>query len=97
MRPVNKYISYEKIEKEANKFLNDYNPNRDIPVPIEEIVEIKLEISIVPKMGMLSRHGIDAFLSYDFTELYIDHDHYMSQTNRSRFTLAHEMGSLCSS
>ena len=89
---MNNDISYEKIEKEANKFLNDYNPNRDIPVPIEEIVEIKLEISIVPKMGMFSQHGIDAFLSSDLTELYIDHDHYMLQTNRSRFTLAHEMG-----
>ena len=89
---MNNYISYEEIERAANTFLSTYNPSRKVPVPIEEIVEIKLEISIVPKMGMLSQHGIDAFLSSDLSELYIDHDHYMSQTNRSRFTLAHEIG-----
>ena len=88
---MNNYISYEKIEKEANKFLNDYNPNRDIPVPIEEIVEIKLEISIVPKMGMLSRHGIDAFLSYDFTELYIDYDHYIQPRERRKLLKSYNL------
>lgn len=89
---MSNYISYEEIERAANIFLSTYNPSRKVPVPIEEIVEIKLEISIVPKMGMFSQHGIDAFLSSDLSELYIDHDHYMSQTNRSRFTLAHEIG-----
>ena len=89
---MSNYISYEEIERAANTFLATYNPNRKIPVPIEEIVEIKLEISIVPKMRMLLQHGIDAFLSSDLSELHIDHDHYMSQTNRSRFTLAHEIG-----
>ena len=80
---MSNYISYEETEGEANKFLAKYNPNREIPVPIEEIVELKLEISIIPKMKMFSQHGIDAFLSTDFTELYIDQEHYMSQTNRS--------------
>ena len=89
---MSNYISYEETEEKANEFLSKYNPNREIPVPIEEIVELKLEISIIPKMKMLSQHGIDAFLSADFTELYIDQEHYMSQSNRSRFTLAHEVG-----
>ena len=79
---MNNYASYEEIEKEANNFLSKHNPNREIPVPIEEIVELKLEISIIPKMKMFSQHGIDAFLSADFKELYIDQEHYMSQTNR---------------
>ena len=69
---MNNYISYEETEGRANRFLAEHNPNRKIPVPIEEIVELKLEISIIPKMGMLLQHGIDAFLSSDFTELYID-------------------------
>ena len=92
MKRVSSYIGYEEIERTANTFLATYNPSRKIPIPIEEIVEIELEISIVPKMGMLSQHDFDAFLSSDLSELYIDHDHYMSQTNRSRFTLAHEIG-----
>jgi len=86
------YVTYEKIEEEANKFLEVYHPNKTIPVPIERIVELDLEISIVPIMGLLNDESIDAFLSHDFAELYIDHDHYMGQTNRSRFTLAHEVG-----
>ncbi len=84
-------MTYETVEKEAIHFLNKYNPQRIIPIPIEKIVELKLEISIVPIMGLLKNEGIDAFLSHDCTELYIDHDHYMGQTNRSRFTLAHEV------
>jgi len=86
------FISYEQTEKEAQSFLTKYHPSFSVPVPIERIVEIDLQISIVPIKGLLVRESIDAFLSCDFTELYIDHDHYMGQTNRSRFTLAHEVG-----
>jgi len=86
------YISYEQTEKKAQEFLDKYHPSRSIPVPIEHIVEILLKISIVPIKGLLEDESIDAYLSKDFKELYIDHDHYMGQTNRSHFTLAHEMG-----
>lgn len=86
------FISYEQSEGEAEKFLAKYHPSKTIPVPIERIVELDLEISIVPIKGLLAKESIDAFLSHDFSELYIDHDHYMGQTNRSRFTLAHEVG-----
>lgn len=88
------YISYDDIEREAETFLDEYHPSRSIPIPIERIVEIDLALSIVPIKGLLARESIDAFLSHDFQELYIDHDHYMGQTNRSRFTLAHEVGHL---
>lgn len=86
------YISYEATEEAASKFLSEYNSKRTIPVPIERIVELNLEISMVPIKGLLSSKGIDAFLSRNFEDMYIDEDHYMSQTNRSRFTLAHEIG-----
>lgn len=86
------FISYEETEKAAEAFLKEYHPSRTIPIPIEHIVEIKLGLSIVPMMGLLAKEGIDAFLSHDFTELYIDNEQYMGQANRSRFTLAHEVG-----
>lgn len=86
------YISYEDTERAAEAFLAKYHPDRSIPIPIEKIVEIKLGISVVPRMNLVSNEGIDAFLSHDFTELYIDYQHYFGQTNRSRFTLAHEIG-----
>ena len=88
------FISYEQTEKKAQEFLEKYHASRSVPVPIERIVEIDLQVSIVPIKGLLAKESIDAFLSHDFAELYIDHDHYMGQTNRSRFTLAHEVGHL---
>ena len=89
-----KFLSYPNIEKEAEKFLNRYHPNpsKKIPVPIEEIVDLKLKINIVSREGLLSELGIDAFLSHDFKDLYIDREHYESDSNRSHFTLAHEVG-----
>jgi Zn-dependent peptidase ImmA (M78 family) len=86
------YLSYDQIEAQAEAFLARYNPTRTIPVPIEHIVEIQLRLSVVPVKGLFRNEQIDAYLSHDLTELYIDEDHYMDQTPRSRFTLAHEMG-----
>ena len=86
------FWSYERIEEEAIVFLDTYHVKRTIPVPIESIIECNLDISIVPRKGLLQDEQIDAFLSHDFTTIYIDQDHYMNKTNRSRFTLAHEIG-----
>jgi hypothetical protein len=86
------YISYADTEEAANRFLAQYNPAGTIPIPIEEIVELHLGISIVPRLGLLREEGIDAFLSHDFTTLNIDQEHYMNHSNRCRFTLAHEIG-----
>ena len=85
-------LSYSEIEAKAEEFLQQYNPKGTVPVPIERIIEIDLDINVVPKKGLKNIHKIDAFLSSDLTELYIDHDDYMNETNRGRFSLAHEMG-----
>ncbi len=86
------YLSYLQIEQKAVDFLSKYHPSNTIPIPIEHIIEIVLELSIVPIKSLLHDEAIDAFLSHDLSTLYIDEDHYMGQTNRSRFTLAHEIG-----
>ena len=86
------YLSYAQIEQEAANFLKLYHPRNTIPVPIESILEIILAISIAPIKSLLRDEDIDAFLSHDLSTLYIDEDHYMGQSNRSRFTLAHEAG-----
>ncbi len=36
------------IEQLALDFLNKYNPNQQIPVPIEEIIELQLGLNIIP-------------------------------------------------
>jgi Zn-dependent peptidase ImmA (M78 family) len=80
------------IEKHAADFLKKYNSDDTIPVPIEEMIEFKLGIHIVPIKDLLKEHQIDGFLSHDCKEISIDEDIYIRQTNRSRFTLAHETG-----
>ena len=86
--------SNETIEQYAIDFLRQYNPDDIVPVPIEQIVEITLGINIVPIKELLRDHHVDGFLSHNCQTIYIDEDNYMSQANRSRFTLAHEIGHL---
>jgi len=87
--------SNDSIEQCALNFLQQYNKDEKIPIPIENIIEIQLGIAIVPIKDLLKQEHIDAFISHDFKQLYIDEESYMNQTNRSRFTLAHEIGHFC--
>jgi len=42
------YFSYTDIGKRAQNFLTEYHPSFEIPIPIEEIVDVKLGLDIVP-------------------------------------------------
>ncbi len=87
-------LNYEQIYQEAEKFLRDYHPERTLPIPIHEIIDIKLGIHIVPKF-MLEKHiGLVGFLSNDFSTIYVDENVHDYQEARFRFTLAHEIGHL---
>ncbi len=91
---MTEFIPQQEIEETAKQFLLEHHPDGSIPIPIEEIVEIKLGIKVIPAPGLL-RHGMDAFLTHDFKELYIDRNQYFELENRARFTFAHEMGHYC--
>ena len=45
------YLSYDEIRKHAENFLYQYNINDTIPVPIEKIIEIDLNISLIAYSG----------------------------------------------
>lgn len=64
----------------------------EIPVEIEEIVEIKLKIKIIPIPDLMAQCGVDAQITSDFTAIYVDQKNYENDTNRFRFSLAHEIG-----
>lgn len=89
-----KFLSPNVIETAAEKFLKEFHPSRFLPIPIEEILDLKLGINIVPVPGLFRLHNIDAFLSFDFTELYIDDEQLENRSNRARFSMAHETGHL---
>lgn len=91
---MNKFIPPAEIEEAASDFLKKHHPSRTAPIPIEELLDLKLGINIVPVLGLQSDHNIDAFLSLDFEDIYIDQHQLEHRPNRARFSLAHETGHL---
>ncbi len=90
------FLPYREIRPFAERFQNEYNTEGHIPVPIEEIIESKLKLSIVPFKNLKSGYDTEAFLTKDLRSLYIDEDIYMNERYefRMRYTLAHEVGHL---
>lgn len=89
-----KCLSYTKIGSLAEEFLLKYHPILSLPIPIEEIIEQKLRIKIIQQMGLKRDFDVDGFSVTDFSVIFIDFDIYMKYENRTRFTLAHEIGHL---
>lgn len=87
-------IKLSDVELEASKFLTKYNPSFTLPIPIEGIVECQMKIilSVVP--GIKSLIGIDAFITSDFSQITIDENSFTRYPERTRFSIAHEIGHL---
>ena len=85
-------LSYEQIRKSANSFLEQFNPKATIPVPIEEIVEFRFGINIIPIPGLQRLTDVDGFISSDFKSISVDQFIMEQRESRYRYTLAHELG-----
>lgn len=55
------YLSYNEIAKKAERFLTD-NSVKSIPVPIEEIIDLKYGIDIIPIPDLSKQCGVDGFI-----------------------------------
>lgn len=84
-------LSYDDLRRLAEEFLQEFHEERTLPVPIEEIVEFDFEIEIVPMEGILDDLEVDAFLTSDFRQIYVDAFVLKHRYRRYRFTLAHEL------
>jgi len=80
------------IVNAAQNFLNTYHPDNTYPIPIEEIIEFKLKLDIIPIPGLHKAFDIDGFLSADRKSISVDESACQSRPGRYRFTLAHEIG-----
>ena len=92
-----KRLRAETIRENAEEFRNKYvNPPELIPVPIEEIIEFKLNIDIIPIFGLKQLIDIEGFITSDLKSIYIDNHAYNDDRflKRVRFTFAHEIGHL---
>lgn len=85
-------MSPEEIRTEAERFISKYNPDRDYPISIEEIVEFDLRIQILPIQNLKSSHKAEAFIYSNFSTIVVDETQMGVNPNRYRFTLAHEVG-----
>ena len=88
------YLSYEQLHQVAAQFLEKYRPNGAIPIPIEDIVDLKFELDIIPTPGLHKGFDIDAFITSDFRSIFVDEFVYDSRPGRYRFSLAHELAHL---
>jgi len=90
-------LTWDFIRNKAEEFRRNYvDPVDLVPVPIIEIVELKIGIRPMSITGLKQRIDIDGFLTNDLKNICIDRDVYMDerQINRLRFTYAHEVGHL---
>lgn len=89
------YISDVDIEEYAKRFRKKYWGNI-IPINIENIIEEKLAIEIIPIPGLKNQINTDAFISSDWKSVYVDNEKYLEDSyyNRLRFSIAHEIGHL---
>ncbi len=85
------HLSYEDLRSEAAKFLGRYHLSGSIPVPIEEIVELRFHLDVIPTPGLQETFDVDAFITSDMESVYVDEFIYQSRPNRYRFSLAHEI------
>jgi len=87
-----KHLSYQKIGQISDEFLAKYHPKLSLPIPIEEIAENKLNLKILEEMDLKKNYDVDGFLTSDLENIFIDFNLYMNFENRTKFTIAHEIG-----
>ena len=88
------YYSYQQIADAAATCGRNFNADRTIPVPIEDIIDLGFRIDIVPEYGMEDRFQTVAFITKDLKEIRVDRYVYERQPGRLRFSLAHELAHL---
>lgn len=86
------YLPVEVIRDAADAVLDQHQPERAIPVGVEEIIEFGFGMEIRPIKALEARFGFEGALAHDLQTILVDEDRLQHQANRSRFTLAHELG-----
>lgn len=88
------YLRPEASRPQADAFLTEHNPEGVLPLPLEEIVEFRLGINIVPIPGLQDRIQSVGYITSDLTEINVDQEVTERFPARYRWTLAHEVGHL---
>jgi hypothetical protein len=86
------FLDYESIRSIVDRFLDKHHPGRELPIPVDEIIEFNFGINIVPVLGLQRKFEVEGFTSSDLKNIYVDEYVYDNLETRYRFTLAHELG-----
>ena len=86
------YLSREDIRVRAEAFLDEYHPSREIPIPIEKIIDVDFGMDIIPTRDLERNYDTVALLHRDLTAMNVDAYVSENQPGRYNFSLAHEMG-----
>lgn len=87
-----RFLSYDQIARIALEILSKYQYESTLPVPIEHIIDNILHINIIPIPNLFTGFEINAFVSSDMKNIYVDEYLYANLDRQYRFTLAHEFG-----
>lgn len=86
------YYTYSHIGEKVEVFLAQHHPSLEIPIPIEDIIDLKLKLHVHPFPRLYIDHRQNGFLSADRTTIYVDEYQYNQYIDKFRYTLAHELG-----
>jgi len=78
------------LRDKAKDFLSRYHPSGSIPVPIDDIVELELRISVIPVEGLSHALGEPGLISRDLLTIRIDQNVLEKKPFLYRTTIAHE-------
>ena len=87
------FLNIQTIRKQADLFRQKFW-NDTIPVEIEDIIDLKLKLDIIPLKELLKGCDTDALITSNWNSIYVDYDKYLDDRyrNRLRFSFAHEIG-----
>ena len=66
------HLTYDQLAGHAEKWLRECHPSGAVPVPIEEILESRHGIDVVPVRDLQRRFGIDGARGADLQTIYVD-------------------------
>lgn len=87
------FLDNKTIKNKADSFRSKFWDN-SVPVDIEEIVDLKLKIDLVPIANLQNLCDTDALITSNWRAIYVDKDRFLDERfqSRLRFSLAHEVG-----
>jgi hypothetical protein len=83
--------SYDDLRDIADRFLAEHHPDGGLPVSVEEIIEFRLVLNIIPMPGLRRFFDIDGYVSKSLRDISVDQYIQESRPGHYRYVLAHEL------